>query len=391
MKKTALFTALLCLAQSPLHAAVPSLINYQGKVFDSTGLPLGSTGTVATPLASPINRKIIFRIYGTSSGGNPLWTEEQTATIALGEFSVVLGNGGPATGLAAGGGTATLQTEQSNRGDLSAVFANGADRFLEIAVDNGDGSINISDVPISPRQQITSTGYAFHAKIADEISSTANLSVNTTTGTLTTAGVITGASIATTGGGSITGTHVGNGAQLTELAGASITTGTVPLSALVAAVQQSLCPPGTVLPYMGSTAPSGWLLCNGASVSRSTYKDLFSVIGTRCGSISSASFNLPDFRGRFLRGWDNGSGRDPDKNSRTAMSTGGATGDNIGSIQTDVFKSHTHTEKTMVFGGTGTDNGGYNWPNYVSNTTTGDTGGNETRPINTYVNYIIKL
>jgi microcystin-dependent protein len=398
MKKTALFAALLCLAQSSLHAAVPLLLNYQGKVFDSAGLPLGSTGSGATLASSPINRKIIFRIYGAPSGGNPVWSEEQTATIALGEFSVVLGNGAIVSGLAAGGGTVTLAQEQALRGDLSAVFASGADRFLEIAVDNGDATINTSDVPVSPRQQITSTGFAFHAKVADEINTTANLTVNTTTGTVTAAGAITGASITTTGSGAITGTHVGNGAQLTSLAGGSITTNSVPLAALVDAVKQALCPPGTVVAYMGTTAPAGWALCNGASVSRTgTYASLYAVIGTSCGSVDTASFTLPDLRGRFLRGWDTGIGRDIDRASRIAMATGGLAGDNIGSIQGDQLKSHNHyIARTVV------DSNGDNWFDWYSGRSSTDdgtwagqntesTGGSETRPINANVNYIIKF
>ncbi|MEI6675554.1 MAG: hypothetical protein WCO57_10280, partial [Verrucomicrobiota bacterium] len=167
MKKTALFTALLCLAQSSLHADVPLSINYQGKVADSTGLPIGATGTAASYTAAPTNRKIIFRIYSAATGGTPLWTEEQTATISSGVFSVLLGNGIAASGLAAGGGTATLASEQAAHTDLSAIFAGSltgsATRFLEIVVDSGDNNITLADVPVSPRQQITSTAFAFHA------------------------------------------------------------------------------------------------------------------------------------------------------------------------------------------------------------------------------------
>jgi len=398
MKKTALFAALLCLAQSSLHAAVPLFLNYQGKVFDSAGLPLGSTGSGATLASSPINRKIIFRIYGATSGGNPVWSEEQTATISLGEFSVVLGNGAIVSGLASGGGTVTLAQEQALRGDLSAVFASGADRFLEITVDDGNATINSSDVPVSPRQQITSTGFAFHAKVADEINTTTNLTVDSTTGIVKAAGEITGASIATTGSGSITGTHVGNGAQLTSLAGANLTTGTVPLSALVAAVQQALCPPGTVVAYMGSAPPAGWLLCNGASVNRTDYASLYAVIGDSCGSENTAKFNLPDLRGRFLRGWDNSIGRDPDRAARIAMATGGFTGDKIGSIQADAFKNHTHPitdtytnySQTSANGGTG-NTGATGTLEQADTTANSSTGGSETRPINAYVNYIIKF
>jgi microcystin-dependent protein len=403
MKKTALFATLLCLAQSSLHAVVPQLLNYQGKVFDSAGMPLGATGSVTAPVAAPINRKIIFRIYAAASGGSTIWTEEQTATLSLGEFSVVLGMGSQVSGIA-GGLPATPTPTTASEGlknsvnvPLSTVFADGTDRYLEIVVDNGDGSFGASDLPINPRQQITSTGFAFHARYADEITSTGNMTVNTSTGAVS-AKAITATSVNVSGGGAITGTHVGDGAQLTALAGANITANSVPLAALVAAVQQALCPPGTVVAYMGTTAPAGWLLCNGASVSRTTYAGLYTVIGNASGSADANSFNVPDLRGRFLRGWDNGIGRDPDRAARTAMAAGGNAGDAIGSIQTDAFKNHTHPitdtytnfSQTSAQGGSG-NTGANGTLEQADTTANSSTGGNETRPINANVNYIIKF
>ena len=72
MKQTALLATLLCLAQNTLHADVPLYINYQGKVADSSGLPIGATGTAASYTAAPTNRKIIFCSYSASTGGSPL-------------------------------------------------------------------------------------------------------------------------------------------------------------------------------------------------------------------------------------------------------------------------------------------------------------------------------
>lgn len=68
---------------------------------------------------------------------------------------------------------------------------------------------------------------------------------------------------------------------------------------------------GTVSFFGGTTAPSGWLKANGAAVSRTTYTALFSAIGTTFGAGDGAStFNLPDLRGEFLRGLDDGRGID---------------------------------------------------------------------------------
>ena len=64
-------------------------------------------------------------------------------------------------------------------------------------------------------------------------------------------------------------------------------------------------PVGCVIPFAGAAAPTGWLLCQGQAVSRTTYAQLFSVIGTTYGSgDGKTTFNLPDMRGRVAVGSD---------------------------------------------------------------------------------------
>lgn len=146
-------------------------------------------------------------------------------------------------------------------------------------------------------------------------------------------------------------------------------------------------PVGTMLDYGGTTAPTGFVLCNGASLLRAgTYADLFAVIGTAFGAADGTHFNVPDARGRFKRMWDNGAGRDP--GSRTAMATGGNTGDTIGSIQDQAFLAHTHTyDRNAVGAGVA---GGGSYTQSPGSVATGSAGGAETRPINFNVNCIIK-
>lgn len=74
--------------------------------------------------------------------------------------------------------------------------------------------------------------------------------------------------------------------------------------ALIAgATNFSEMPVGSILPYGGSTPPSGYLLCDGTAVSRTTYSELFAVIGTSFGAgDGSTTFNLPDMRGKFAEG-----------------------------------------------------------------------------------------
>ena len=65
---------------------------------------------------------------------------------------------------------------------------------------------------------------------------------------------------------------------------------------------KTVVPIGSVIFYLGTTIPDGYLLCNGASLSRTEYPELFEVLGTKCGAVDSAHFTLPDTHHRFLEG-----------------------------------------------------------------------------------------
>ena len=70
-------------------------------------------------------------------------------------------------------------------------------------------------------------------------------------------------------------------------------------------------PAGMIAPFAMTTPPTGWLECNGAAISRSTYATLFAAIGTVHGAgDGSSTFNLPDLRASFIRGFDNSRGVD---------------------------------------------------------------------------------
>lgn len=104
-------------------------------------------------------------------------------------------------------------------------------------------------------------------------------------------------------------------------------------------------PSGVVFPFAGSTAPYGYLVCDGSAISRADYPSLFAALGTSHGSgDGSTTFNLPDYRGRFMRGVDGTAGNDPDTTSRTAIAAGGNTGNAVGSVQGHSFQTHTHTQ-----------------------------------------------
>src|SRR5262249_32351647 len=145
-------------------------------------------------------------------------------------------------------------------------------------------------------------------------------------------------------------------------------------------------PAGTIVAFGGgaSNVPPGWLLCDGSSVLRASYPQLFSAIGTAWGSASVASFNLPDLRGQFLRGTDSGAGVDPDAASRMASHTGGNIGDNVGSTEAHQFAAHQHYIGWGPFAqtfGSGTLNfANYPYPGTAPHLLSDSAGGTETRP-----------
>jgi microcystin-dependent protein len=170
-------------------------------------------------------------------------------------------------------------------------------------------------------------------------------------------------------------------------------------------------PPGTIVAFgADNNVPTGWLLCAGSQVSRTTYARLFATIGTTWGAGNgSNTFHLPDLRAMFLRGANltrQDEYQDPDNLLRMASANGTNNGNVVGSFQKDDFERHRHSYSdstpvgTAVSGAIEVDvyDTGSNDSIYKDDVSrqTGYTagslgnGGNETRPQNAYVNYIIK-
>jgi microcystin-dependent protein len=120
---------------------------------------------------------------------------------------------------------------------------------------------------------------------------------------------------------------------------------------------------GSVVSYAGDLSlpiniqklkTAGWLLCDGSSYVQSDYPDLFAAIGVANGG-DSANFNVPDLRNRFIRGRNGVASKgDPDVNSRIAARSGGATGNQVGSLQNSATALPTGTSLTLVHSGTHT-------------------------------------
>lgn len=173
------------------------------------------------------------------------------------------------------------------------------------------------------------------------------------------------------------------------------------ISALRVDVVTPTFPLATVVPYSAKIdaenrtllAASGWLVCDGAAISRTKYAKLYQVMGDIHGrGDATTTFNLPDYRGRFLRGVDSGAGRDPDASRRIAASAGGLTGDNVGSVQSDDVRSHDHDTVQMIYDNNvdGVDSATtHSDEHHNESRRTGAWGGNETRPINANVYWLL--
>lgn len=181
-----------------------------------------------------------------------------------------------------------------------------------------------------------------------------------------------------------------------------------PTTSLEAATKQyvdtvgtSSSPSGIIAPFAGTSAPTGWLSCDGAAVSRSTYAALFAAIGTTWGvGDGSTTFNVPDLRGMFLRG----------TGTNATGSSSGAVGPSVGAYAADTYLNHSHgitdlghthsfgNFYNVTGGGSPTNNGSSGGPtSYTTGSSptgitvnTSTTGGTETKPKNYGVLYIIK-
>ena len=353
---------LLC---SCLHAQNSSaVIPFQGMLTNQNGEPILSAGTLT----------LVFRIYDSPIGGQPLWEEIQNNIVVVnGRFNALLGS-------------------HASLSDLS-VFHRTV--FLGITVD--DGNPATVDVEMRPRQAIVPVIFAMSAHDSEELNghNWADLLV----------------------GGNDPSVSKIRREKLEIVFDRDDFTEDGPLVKIK--TKPLIVPVGTVVAFAGDSEPAGWMRCDGRPLSRAAYTFLFSAIGTAHGAGDGVTtFNLPDYRGRFLRGVStDADAHDPDRNSRYAARPGGNAGNKVGSLQGSDFAGHDHgggdhRHKVAITNGAasgygqiivaieGSPHDGQNGipdnETYHTNTTSSGNivkmqGGNETRPVNASVQYIIKV
>lgn len=213
--------------------------------------------------------------------------------------------------------------------------------------------------------------------------------------------------------GSLDGTKLAN-SSVTEtklsanvIATGNITNASVTVAKLAQELQNVLFPTGSIMAGAMDVAPTGWLLCDGTPQGRTQYQNLYNLVGTRFGGGNGVdTFNIPDLRGRFLRGIDAGSNRDPDSALRTEMNSGGATGGFNGSVQADdwqwdavndilqtpyLFPPPPGNAGFTVVDAAAFGLGGGPSSEIVYQNVDGTSAGLDTHPKNAYVNFFIKV
>lgn len=164
-----------------------------------------------------------------------------------------------------------------------------------------------------------------------------------------------------------------------------------------------LAPAGTIIAFGGFSAPAGYLACDGSSVLKADYPELYAVVSSYWGSSTATNFTLPDLRGAFLRG----TGSHGTQNMANGNDFAGQA---VGTFENDQFQGHYHNVRFIgnnaafnqsgVQGSTGTTDR-YHEGSETNNSlqakasiTDGTNGtprtGDETRPFNAGVLYCIK-
>ncbi|WP_139413001.1 tail fiber protein [Bartonella mastomydis] len=162
-------------------------------------------------------------------------------------------------------------------------------------------------------------------------------------------------------------------------------------------------PTGFIATFAMQEIPTGWLLCDGKAYKRKDYPQLFKAIGDKWGKDSDTTFKVPDFRGMFLRGFDDGRGLDDNRKFADEQQDSIKSHTHIGNIEES--GEHTHN---FQYKGVGWPTGNIGrLPNYYTynatlqgttdsagahthKVTLAHTGETETRPVNTTVVYAIK-
>lgn len=172
-------------------------------------------------------------------------------------------------------------------------------------------------------------------------------------------------------------TDIATKSELQGITLGQIVDGTITEPKLSVSLQTSLIalnPAGSIITMATSVVPNGYLECDGSAVSRNTYGDLYTAIGETFGvGDGSTTFNLPDLRGEFIRGWDHGKGVDTGRligSSQAGSSGWNGGGSYLDKAVLDVENTYTRSVNSGIpigsAGPAGTNTYGYIRPRNIA-------------------------
>jgi microcystin-dependent protein len=355
--------------------------NGDAQVFGSTTLGDADTDALTvnatSAFAAPVSMAQTLNVTGQISAGNGCFV---TGNLRCTNNLIVDNNttlGNSATDTVAITGPATLQNNLTVAG---VTQLNGSTQI------NGDLTTT-NTVSLTGTGGVTlSTPLSTSGNIDVSIGGSADLSINSTNVNFY--------------GGSVTNWR--GQLNLTQGSGTATVNYTRPTTTGGTPTQgnlnEFLVVPGTIIAFGGTTAPAGYLPCDGSYVSQAQYADLYAVLGTTWGVAPGANFRLPDLRGMFLRGTGT-------NNSQNTSNNTPATGPAVGTKVVDTYRKHNHSllnadgsklssnwrnlSDSINQGGSSglTSGGNVNFGSTVVSTE----GQNETQPVNAGVLYCIKF
>jgi len=368
----------------------------------------GSPSGTNTITISPNNAdKLYFVKNGTS----------ETATFTQGSgsnVSILAGNG--AIIFADGAGSGAAVTDLTSLLSVKSLAPSSGDITLDAAgdidLDAGGGDVKISDDGTEILRITNSSSDVIIRPVVDEKdiifqqrdgTEVARIEDNGTFNVVTGKLAINATAVSSTAVelNLLDGdTSVGSSITIADTDGVVVNDGGTMKSVPASDFKEYIMPTGAVLPYAGSSAPTGFLLCYGQAISRSTYADLFSAISTTYGTgDGSSTFNVPDLRGRVAAGQDDMGGSSA---NRLTDQTGGLNGDTLGdtggsethTLTTAQMPAHTHTVAAQQqVSGDSTNRGGSGQLGAAATITSSSTGGdgahNNVQPT-IILNYIIR-
>ena len=367
------------------------------KVLVLGGSPSGTNTITISPNDAD---KLYFVKNGTSQTATFTQGSGANVSILAGDSAIIFadgaGSGAAVTDLTSGLKVKGIKTSSSDDIDLDA--AGGDFKFSVSDTEILRITNSSSDVIIRP--VVDAKDIIFQQRDGTEVARIEdNGTFNVVTGKLAinaTAVTATAAELNLLDGG----TSVGSSITIADTDGVVVNDGGTMKSVPASDFKEYIMPTGALMPYAGTSAPTGFLLCYGQAISRSTYADLFSAISTTYGTgDGSSTFNLPDLRGRVVAGQDDMGGSSAD---RLTDQTGGLNGDTLGdtggsethTLSTAQLPAHTHTVAAQQqVGGDSTNRGGSGQLGAAATITTSSTGSgsahNNVQPT-IILNYIIR-